>query len=89
MTSNLRKLIAELSFKFKTVRTLEMLEDLTSRQFIMKILECLQNSFKYQLLNRRFYEGIHPHWFYRIEKIPLQIRLTAVTGISDARLNDF
>jgi hypothetical protein len=55
----------------------------------MKILEFLKSPLEYQLLNRRFYNGIHPHWFNRVEKIPLKIRLTEVTGVRDARLNDF
>lgn len=65
------------SFKFKTDRTLAILEDLTSRQMVMKIFDYLDNPALYQILNRRFYDGIAPNWFSRIQ-IAMSIRLTEV-----------
>jgi hypothetical protein len=77
------------SFKFKTYRSLAILKDLTSRQMVMKIFDYLENTVMFQLINRRFYCGIHPHWFSLIKSVQLQTRLSEVTGISHPNLTDF
>jgi hypothetical protein len=68
-------MLAEINFKFKTDRTVANLRDLTSRQMAMKIFDYLDNPALYQIINRRFYDGIAPNWFNQIQ-IAMSIRLT-------------
>ncbi len=68
-------MLAEISFKFKTGRTVENLKDLFSRQMVMKIFDYLDNPALYQILNRRLYDGITPHWIIQMQ-IAMPIRLT-------------
>jgi hypothetical protein len=70
-----KSILAEISFKFKTVRTKENLRDLFSRQMVMKIFDYLDNPALYQIINRRFYNGITPNWFSQMQ-IDMPIRLT-------------
>ena len=50
---------------------------------IMKIFELLEDPdpVQYQMLNRRFYNGICPHWFRQILWEQLLIRLTETEGV--------
>lgn len=82
-----RGLLSEISFKFKTDRTRVILRDLTTRQMINKIFEYLKNPVRFQILNKRFYEGIHPHWFSQIQRV--NIRHTETEGVSHPNLVDF
>jgi hypothetical protein len=68
-------MLAEISFKFKTGRTKKNLRDLFSRQMVMKIFDYLDNPALYQILNRRLYDGITPHWIKQMQ-INMPIRLT-------------
>ena len=61
--------LIDLSFQLKTDRTLWLLKNLTTREMIMKIFELLEDPVKYQMLNKRFYNVICPHWFRQIERI--------------------
>ena len=36
---------------------------------IMMIFGLLEDPVQYQMLNKRFYNGIYPHWFRQIERI--------------------
>ena len=65
--------LSDLSFLFKTVRTVELSKDLTSRQMIMKIFELLEDPVQYQMMSKRFYNGIYPHWFRQIERDERQL----------------
>ena len=38
---------------------------------IMMIFGLLEDPVKYQILNKRFYNGIYPHWFRQIELVQL------------------
>jgi hypothetical protein len=67
---------SDLSWEFETSQTVALKNDLFTRQMAMKIFECLENPVKYQMLNKRFYYGIQPHWFSQIKSKPLQTRLT-------------
>ena len=49
----------------------------------MKIFLLLEDPIKYQMLNKRFYNGIYPHWFRQIERIKLEVRLTETKGVID------
>ena len=60
-----------------------------TRQMAMMIFVCLENPYRYQILSKRFYTGIQPHWFSRIKGGPVEIRLTEVFGVSHADLTDF
>ena len=82
-----KSMLADLSFKFKTERTVVLLKDLTSRQMVMLIFLYLETPVKYQLLNRRFYYGIFPNWFGQIHH--MHIRLTEVTGLRHHDLIEF
>jgi hypothetical protein len=53
---------------------------------VMMIFVFLHNSVKYQILNKRFYNGIHPHWFKQIKKLSLMVRLTEDAGVSRSNL---
>ena len=46
-----------------------------SRQMVMKIFDYLDNPALYQILNRRVYDGVTPHWFSQMQ-IAMPIRLT-------------
>ena len=69
---------ARLSYKSNTPRTIKIKKDLTSRQFCMIIFGFLGRieSLQVQLLNKRFYQGIVPHWFRVTERARLEIRET-------------
>ena len=56
--------IINASFKFNNSCVTELKRDLTSRQFVMVIFEYLPKYelVKVQILNKRFYFGIMPHW---------------------------
>ena len=82
-----KSLLAEISFKFKTDRTRQILSDLATRQMINTIFDYLKNPVKFQILNRRFYYGIHPHWFNQI--LLMNITHTKTTGVSHPKLIDF
>ena len=56
---------------------------------IMKIFERLENPVQYQILNKRFYNGIHPNWFSQIKRTYLKVRLTEGWGFSHEDLTDF
>ena len=73
---------SDLSWKFETSKTVALKKDLFTRQMAMKIFECLENPVKYQMLNKRFYDGIQPHWFSQIKSKFLQTRLTEQIGLS-------
>ena len=68
-------MLAKISFKFKTARTKENLTDMFSRQMVMKIFDYLDNPALYQILNRRVYDGVTPHWFSQMQ-IAMPMRLT-------------
>jgi len=72
----IQTICSDLSCEFETSQTLALKKDLFTRQMAMKIFECLENQVKYQMLNKRFYNGIQPHWFGQIKNKPLQTRLT-------------
>jgi len=73
--------LSDLSFEYKTQSTLITLKDLVSRQMVMKIFEYLENPVKIQILSKRFYKAIVPHWFGQIKRVRLVIRLTEDTGV--------
>ena len=56
---------------------------------IMKILELLKDTVQYQILNKRFYNGICPHWFRQIERFGLEVRLTEEIGVINDCMTDF
>jgi len=60
--------IISTSFKFNNYRVIGLKKDLTDRQFVMTIFEFLTKHelLKVQILNKRFYVGIKPHWFKQI-----------------------
>ena len=68
-------MLSEVSFTFKTARTVANLKDLFSRQMVMKIFDYLDNPALYQILSRRLYDGITPNWFSQMQ-IAMPIRLT-------------
>ena len=78
--------MTNLSFEYETERTLEIKDDLKTRQMVMMIFVFLHNSVKYKILNKRFYNGIHPHWFKQIKRLPLLVRLTEATIVSHLNL---
>ena len=74
--------LSDLSFEYKTQGTLHTLKDLVSRQMVMKIFEYLEDPVKIQILSKRFYKAIVPHWFSQIKRSRLVIRLTEEMGVS-------
>ena len=56
---------------------------------IMKIFEHLENPVQFQILNKRFYNGIHPNWFSQIKGTTLKVRLTEDEGVSHEDFTDF
>ena len=81
--------MSHLSFECKTDRTVELVDDLMTRQMAMMIFVCLENPVKFQILSKRFYNGIHPHWFRQIKGGPVEIRLTELLGVRHANMIDF
>ena len=81
--------MSDLSFKFKTERTVVLVDDLMTRQMAMMIFVCLENPVRFQILSKRFYNGIQPHWFRQIKGRPMEIRLTEEIGVRHVELIDF
>ena len=59
-----------------------ILKNLINRQVSMKIFEYLKDPMRFQILNKRFYNGIIPNWFARVRIARVIIRYTEVTPSS-------
>lgn len=66
--SNVNDLMVQISFKMDTNRSFELKRNLCEMQFVMVMFEYLGHvkSMQTQGLNRRFYQGIVPHWMGRV-----------------------
>lgn len=76
------------SFRFETGSVIGVKKDLASRQFVMKIWEYFSKLelVKVQILNRRFYLGITPHWLdqVKVNKTIKQQSITLLSFLSDS-----
>ena len=77
-TAQLKHIAINRSFEFDNNRVEELKKQLTNRQFFMKIIEYLDGSMftTCQIINKRFYEGITPHWMNFVKKIKISVRVT-------------